>query len=323
MDCIEQLKKIGIKEINAQTKIAAKRLEDIFEYRFDELDRTRAKGFINILQREYKIDMSEWLQKYDEYQAQEEISKMQENPQDHMEKNNINVTFVDTTIRDKKYLGLFVAVIVLLVLFIIYFIYNNVFNDKEEVVENTQVESIQSLSDMQPPITTIQESKEEFKEETQGETQEEISTNTNNAESLESTKESNTNLDSNIKDNTQDNIVDSNTTIQQNSTLFNQIAPNVTTDELIITPKSPLWVGIIDLQTHKKKQVSIANKWHMKLDDSVIIRTGHGYFDIDAPNNFDKQYIGGDNKYFLWTKESGFKEISKNDFLSFNRGEEW
>lgn len=336
MDCIEKLKKMGLKEINAKTKIAYKRLEDIFECRFAELDKTRARGFINILQRECKVDMSEWLEKYSEYQRQEEERKMQEevDNENKESKDKLNIVFVDTTAKDKTYIVLFVLFLILAVSFVIYFVYNNVIDKKELSLQhnqqNTQIEKqTNQLNQIEESIPSSIDSIE--------------------SDSLDSTPQNDV-VDSNA---TMPIITDVNAIIPleniSNISMIDetvnkieenpnqdieqpQSAPPINTnppastfsvDEVTITPNSPLWIGVIDLQTYKKKQLSISNKWSIKLDNSTIIRTGHGYFDIQAPNNFNKQYIGGDNKYFLWTKENGFKEISKSEFLSFNRGEEW
>lgn len=336
MDCIEKLKKMGLKEINAKTKIAYKRLEDIFECRFAELDKTRARGFINILQRECKVDMSEWLEKYSEYQRQEEERKMQEevDNENKESKDKLNIVFVDTTAKDKTYIVLFVLFLILAVSFVIYFVYNNVIDKKELSLQhnqqNTQIEKqTNQLNQIEESIPSSIDSIE--------------------SDSLDSTPQNDV-VDSNA---TMPIITDVNAIIPleniSNISMIDetvnkieenpnqdieqpQSAPPINTnppastfsvDEVTIIPNSPLWIGVIDLQTYKKKQLSISNKWSIKLDNSTIIRTGHGYFDIQAPNNFNKQYIGGDNKYFLWTKENGFKEISKSEFLSFNRGEEW
>ncbi|RAX54189.1 hypothetical protein CCY99_04025 [Helicobacter sp. 16-1353] len=314
MDCIEQLKKIGLKEINAKTKIANKRLEDILECRFNELDKTRARGFINILQREYKIDMSEWWEKYNEYQLEEEVNKLEEEKNsEYKDKNKVNVSFIDTTIKDKKYIRLFITFVVLLVLFIFYFIYNNVISDKEDISLQYTQELEQSNNNIDEIVPNIEN---DNLDSTQSEVMDSNATISNLDSNSNATIPSNEiipleNADSNAKEN--------------DAKPYQPINAdsNININEVVITPKSPLWIGIIDLQTYKKKQLSISNKWVMKLDDSVIMRTGHGYFDIQAPNDFDKQYIGGNNKYFLWTKENGFKEINKSDFLSFNRGQEW
>ena len=289
MQCIEKLKEIGLHEINAKTKIATKRLDDILECRFDNIDRIRLKGFLYILEREYKIDMSEWLEKYDEYhKEQEDLKKENEKIQETKEQDSVNISFVDTTIENKAYKRLLIVFVVLFAVFVVFFIYNNSSSKKNTITKSSPiVESIPAIDSN----TTI-ESSEEILD--------------SNAK-IESSEESS------------EEILDSNATITENNYIDSN---HFGVEEAVIIPHSPLWVGIIDLQTYKKKQVSITEAFSIKLDDSKIIRTGHGYFDIKSPN-INKNYISGDSKYFVYTRENGFSEITKDEYLAFNRGEEW
>lgn len=303
MQCIEKLKKIGLHEINAKTKIATKRLDDIFECRFDDIDRIRVKGFLYILQREYNIDMSEWLEKYDEYyREKEELNK--ENKDVESKPDNVNISFIDTTVENKTYKKLLIVFIVLLALFILYFIYNNSSSDDKQTNEVDKYE-INTNTNIASPDSTIEPKEEEIIISSNA-----TMTNEEGSDILEEQSQSN-NKDDNIESIDNNSLIDS-----SNNTDI------IGVEEVIITPKSPLWVGIIDLQTYKKKQVSISDAFNIKLDDSKIIRTGHGYFDIKSPN-LSKKYIGGNSKYFIYTRENGFEEITKEEFLEFNRGQEW
>lgn len=303
MQCIEKLKKIGLHEINAKTKIATKRLDDIFECRFDDIDRIRVKGFLYILQREYNIDMSEWLEKYDEYyREKEELNK--ENKDVESKPDNVNISFIDTTVENKTYKKLLIVFIVLLALFILYFIYNNSSSDDKQTNEVDKYE-ISTNANIASPASTIEPKEEEIIISSNA-----TMTNEEGSDIIEGQSQSN-NKDDNIESIDNSSLIDS-----SNNTDI------IGVEEVIITPKSPLWVGIIDLQTYKKKQVSISDAFNIKLDDSKIIRTGHGYFDIKSPN-LSKKYIGGNSKYFIYTRENGFKEITKEEFLEFNRGQEW
>ena len=320
MQCIEKLKKIGLHEINAKTKIATKRLDDIFECRFDDIDRIRVKGFLYILQREYNIDMSEWLEKYDEYyREKEELNK--ENKDVESKPDNVNISFIDTTVENKTYKKLLIVFIVLLSLFILYFIYNNSSSDDKQTNEVDKYE-INTNANIASPDSTIEPKEEEII----------ISSNatmTNEEEIIISsnatmTNEEGSDISDIIEEQSQSNNKDDNIESIDNNSLID-LSNNtdiIGVEEVIITPKSPLWVGIIDLQTYKKKQVSISDAFNIKLDDSKIIRTGHGYFDIKSPN-LSKKYIGGNSKYFIYTRENGFEEITKEEFVEFNRGQEW
>ncbi|WP_104696777.1 MULTISPECIES: hypothetical protein [unclassified Helicobacter] len=67
MEAIEKLKQIGIKRINQDTKISVSVIENILEKRFDKIQRVWIVGFLPILEREYNVDLKEWLEEYDTY----------------------------------------------------------------------------------------------------------------------------------------------------------------------------------------------------------------------------------------------------------------
>lgn len=58
---LAKLKAIGVKEISKSTKLATSKIEDVLEKRFDKIDKVRAKGFIAILEREYDVDLRDWI----------------------------------------------------------------------------------------------------------------------------------------------------------------------------------------------------------------------------------------------------------------------
>ena len=330
MKCIEELKKIGIQEINFRTKIATKRLDDIFECKFDEIDRTRVKGFIYILQREYKIDMSEWLEKYDEYHKEkEEESQQNEDEKDVKsdKSDNVNIAFVDTTIKDKTYTRLVGVFLILFVLFIGYFVYNNLIKDENSNISDVKNIDKQDLSANKTNIASNLDSVSNLNTVDSNATIESIQDSNENSNLTTSNEVVENNMHNNDEsiDNKGASQADSTHSVADDNTLIptnNNVNSIFSTDEAIIIPKSPLWVGVIDLQTYKKKQISVSDSFSISLDGAKIIRTGHGYFDIKS-QNLNEKYIGGDSKYFIYTREDGLKEISKEEFLGFNRGKEW
>lgn len=62
---LQILKEVGVAEICKATKIASKNIHSILEKRYESLSRVRARGFIQILEREYKIDLSAWMKEFD------------------------------------------------------------------------------------------------------------------------------------------------------------------------------------------------------------------------------------------------------------------
>lgn len=76
---LEYLKGIGIKEINKTTRLATNKIDDILQKRFDKIEDVRAKGFVSMLEREYGLDLSDWLKEYALYHNK--ISKPEPQPE--------------------------------------------------------------------------------------------------------------------------------------------------------------------------------------------------------------------------------------------------
>ena len=63
---LEKLRKIGVKEIAKQTRISTSRIQDILDKQFEHTQRVHLVGFLQILEREYKLDLSGVLKAYDD-----------------------------------------------------------------------------------------------------------------------------------------------------------------------------------------------------------------------------------------------------------------
>ncbi|GAA7116102.1 sialidase [Helicobacter pylori] len=61
---LQILKEVGVAEICKATKIASKNIHSILEKRYESLSRVHARGFIQILEREYKMDLSAWMKEF-------------------------------------------------------------------------------------------------------------------------------------------------------------------------------------------------------------------------------------------------------------------
>ena len=70
MKSFEDLLKLDIMEISSRTFIPVDEIKAMKEGQFDYFSRAKAIGFAKILEREYGIDMSQWLEEYEEYLKQ-------------------------------------------------------------------------------------------------------------------------------------------------------------------------------------------------------------------------------------------------------------
>lgn len=296
MKCIDELKKIGIDKISAKTRITQDKLQDIIDLKYDAFNKTHARGFIQIIEREFHIDLSEWFEAFNDFHTatpqvenSDEISKEVST--------TINIP-IESTKKDKTYIILITFLVLLVLFFIGFFVYNNFIKPTPQTTAET------------PP---------------------QIQTFTPQQETLQTPNmDDNGKADLSTQDTSQESLLTSQETSQESTpieTNQTQLQDEPTqevmiNDEITITPNEPLWVGIIDLKTRKKQQFSISSKHSFSLDNDKIIRTGHSYFTINAAN-FNRQFLGGNNKYLLYKTDSGLIEISHDEFLKLNGGEEW
>lgn len=347
MECIEFLKKLDIKEVSLKTRITQDKLKSIIECEFDNFDKIKAKGFSQIIQREFKIDMQEWLKAYEEHHRKQEAieainnignKEIEDDVYDNITSEKIYIAVEGK--KDRSYLKLFAFLAILVLAFVVYFIYNNVFSTKDLSTTNTSntnnmqdfkennavteenTQDLQSLEISQESIqnnATIPNQTDDILESDALKQEQNINQNLNEVEF--NIVESNADQSSASKPNTTESSTTQSNSIESKESNSQELVLNIS--EITFIPKEPLWIGVIDLQTYKKKQLSTSSRYNIKLDNNKLIRTGHSHFSLTSPNGFSKNYIGGDNKYFLYTNEDGFKEIDKAKFLSLNKGEEW
>lgn len=319
MKCIDELQKIGIDKVSAKTRITQDKLQNIIDFKYDAFDKTRAMGFVQIIQREFGIDLSEWFAAYNDYHSAPTERTEEINEGNDEITRQINIP-IESDKKDRSYIVLIVLLIVLVVLFMSLFIYNNF------ISSSTSTKSI-SQSTL-TPLQEIQQNKNDLaREEVLVDLSANPSENSVNSSVNPNQNAQDSKIDSSVENsaNLSTNSANSSTTNQNPTTTQSVAQTTITTqtEELIITPNEPLWVGIIDLKSRRKKQLNIDARHSITLDGDKIIRTGHSYFSVSSGTNFAKQYIGGDNKYFLYKMDGGLSEISKAEFLELNKGEEW
>ena len=77
-ETLSKLKKVGIKAIAQKTLMTEQSIKSILNKDFQSLQKTKAIGFIKIIEREYKVDLSEWIEEYNRYLNEQEPPKEEE-----------------------------------------------------------------------------------------------------------------------------------------------------------------------------------------------------------------------------------------------------
>ncbi len=115
MDNIKVLEEIGLKRVCEETHIEQKYLKYMVDCDFDKLDHINTQGFIKILSREYKLDLSEWTEEFEEYWI--------ENRQDKEDDGLFIV--VDDKKSSKKFLFFLLSVILIATASVLFSIFQN------------------------------------------------------------------------------------------------------------------------------------------------------------------------------------------------------
>ncbi len=276
---LQILKEVGVAEICKATRIASKNINYILEKRYESLSRVHARGFIQILEREYKIDLSAWVKEFDKVCVFKEGVGEEKNQETNLEETakkplkveldySINQANTSLSKKSSKWKP-FVLVIGVIVIVLAVVIIQNSSSLKEEKERESAIKSgtKNTFNEANPT--------EENKPETTPKLE-------------EKPKEQNKQEKEAIKEN-----------------------PNT----IYIIPKKDIWVEVIDLDEKKnsfqkvfKKNYSLETKNHR-----LLLRFGHGH--LSLKNNHQKQdYNDSKTRRFLYEPNKGLTLINEAQY---------
>ncbi|MGL2536334.1 sialidase [Helicobacter pylori] len=277
---LQILKEVGVAEICKATKIASKNIHSILEKRYESLSKVHARGFIQILEREYKIDLSAWMKEFDKACAfKEGVSEEQNQETDPEEKTknplkveidySINQANTSLSKKSSKWKP-FVVVLGVVVIVLVVVIIQNSSSLKEERGQESAIKSGTKKSFFNKANPT-----EENKPEP-----------THKPE--EKPKEQDKQEKEAIKED-----------------------PNT----IYIIPKKDIWVEVVDLDEKKnsfqkvfKKNYSLETKNHR-----LLLRFGHGHLSLKN-NHQEQEYNDGKTRRFLYEPNKGLTLINEAQY---------
>ncbi len=277
---LQILKEVGVAEICKATRIASKNIHSILEKRYESLSRVHARGFIQILEREYKIDLSAWMKEFDKACAfKEGVSEEQNQETDPEEKTKnplkveIDYSINQANIKLSKGLSKwkpFVLVLGVIVIVLAVVIIQNSSSLKEERGQESAIKSGTKKNSFNKANLT-----EENKPEPTPKLEEKLK------EQDKQEKEA-------IKED-----------------------PNT----IYIIPKKDIWVEVVDLDEKKnsfqkvfKKNYSLETKNHR-----LLLRFGHGHLSLKN-NHQEQEYNDGKTKRFLYEPNKGLTLINEAQY---------
>ncbi|GAA7331521.1 sialidase [Helicobacter pylori] len=276
---LQILKEVGVAEICKATRIASKNIHSILEKRYESLSRVHARGFIQILEREYKIDLSAWVKEFDKVCVFKEgvgEEKNQETSHEETAKKplkveldySINQANTSLSKKSSKWKP-FVIVLGVIVIILVVIIIQNSSSLKEERGQESAIKS--------GTKNTFNESNptEENKPETTPKLEEKH-------------KEQDKPEKKAIKEN-----------------------PNT----IYIIPKKDVWVEVVDLDEKKnsfqkvfKKNYPLETKNHR-----LLLRFGHGHLSLKN-NHQEQDYNDSKTRRFLYEPNKGLTLISEAQY---------
>ncbi|WQW47236.1 sialidase [Helicobacter pylori] len=280
---LQILKEVGVVEICKATKIASKNIHSILEKRYESLSRVHARGFIQILEREYKIDLSAWMKEFDKACAfKESVIEEQNQETDPEEKTknplkveidySINQANTSLSKKSSKWKP-FVLVLGVVVIILAVVIIQNSSSLKEERGQESAIKSGTKKNSFNK-VNPTEENKPEP------------------TPKLEEKQEKQTEHDKQEKE-----------AIKED--------PNT----IYIIPKKDIWVEVVDLDEKKnsfqkvfKKNYSLETKNHR-----LLLRFGHGHLSLKN-NHQEQEYNDGKTKRFLYEPNKGLTLINEAQY---------
>ncbi|GAA9225423.1 hypothetical protein Taiwan904_06910 [Helicobacter pylori] len=277
---LQILKEVGVTEICKATKIASKNIHSILEKRYESLSRVHARGFIQILEREYKMDLSAWMKEFDKVcvfkEGVSEEQNQETNPEETAKKplkveldysiNQANTSLSKKTSKWKP----FVLVVGVIVIVLAVVIIQNSSSLKEERERESAIKSGTKKNSFND-ANLIEENKLEPTPKLEEKPKEQ------DKQEKEAIKE----------------------------------YPNT----IYIIPKRDIWVEVIDLDEKKnsfqkvfKKSYSLETKNHR-----LLLRFGHGHLSLKN-NHQEQNYNDSKTRRFLYEPAKGLTLINEAQY---------
>jgi hypothetical protein len=287
MGDFEKLKSMKIDEIYNKTYVAHNNIEAIVNKEFNKLNRFKTFGFINIIEKKFGFDLSDLKAEADIYFKSIEKDKVVE-----VKEENIIKDF------NKKWIILIIAALVLFLVLMFQ-------GDSEE--PSIKVQEVVGEQELKQEVQEDKILEEFIEDETylitpKDEVQEAIVPQ----EQLPvEVKEIVVPPQEKIKE-----VVVSQKEVKE------IVLPKIT-----IAPKQQIWVGVIYLDNHSKKDYLTSNNIPLDTTKEHLIVTGHGHLVINT-DGVETNYSSNDKLRFLY-KDNELKLINMEIFKELNNGKSW
>ncbi len=345
MQLSELIEKEGIESVSNKTNISIENLENLQAGNFEKLNRVKSLGFVNIIERDYEIELDGLRSEIKSYFDMHHSSKDDE------------VVMLSPDRIEESGSGIFKWVLILGLLYGLWYLYSHGKfealmggDDQEMLLEDEAVlESNVSSVDANRVIIkkennreliTIDTTKKKDSTQPNGDEspkksdgvavvepkEEKIATN-NATQPSETVKKEESSTPQVVAS------VESLTLKEHNNTAFKLADEETTTNNtdtptitnLTVNPtRGMLWFGFINLDTKKKKEFMTRESTPFNLKDGRwILLTGHGYLEIVSDLGTVKVTKNIREKHYFYLDAHEIKEIDRKEFKQLNGGRGW
>ncbi|SFV51626.1 membrane protein [hydrothermal vent metagenome] len=283
-EALKKLKTLGSQKVYMDTHIPAFYIEAILDENFQKFVPTQFFGFVSILEREYAIDLEELKAHAREYYDKEVI-------REPLAEKGVLVS----PPKEKKFMPLYIVLAIFI--FLLGFYYTN--SSSKEEINSTLPQEVEKVA-VEIPSQQKQKRSEVVAPQVQKSSLSVVATQHEAKE---------------------ENLTQPIETKEKKVVALTKVTPPKRADSLEILPRSRVWLGYINVATHKRYQKTFADRLDLNASKEWIFLSGHGY--IDAIVNGKKIHFSSKNGLRLHYKDGRLEKISKEEFKRLNRGRGW
>lgn len=279
---LKKLKNLGAQKIHEDTHIAFAHVQSVIHESFEDLEKIQFIGFISILEREYSINLSSLKEKGLVYFSEKS------------EREHPNTKIFVSPKKSKNFTWFYVSISILIFIFAVYYTTTqSAIEENENKIDNSAIENA---------TTKIIPKLEKYEQEEQ--------TAVVVSEIHSEKKETPI-----IKKVPKIEVV-------SKAEVTTKIKVTDEAKELIITPKSRVWIGYINKKTGKKRQTVTRNKIVLDASQTWLLSLGHTHVKIKIDDKNVKVHSSNKSMRFIY-KNKILKSLTANEFKKLNKGRIW
>ncbi len=266
----EALKALGADEIAAKTHIIRHNVDALLNKSFDQFGKVQFNGFVSILEREFRIDLSSYKDEYRAFHSEKKNEMPSEEP------------FVIRSMGNQKKRFMIPGLLAVAIATVIIAVFISTEGRSKAPIEINN--------------TAIDKAKETL--------------------ATASTASSEPGSEAYEVESVQDQKL-----LEQEENITEVSAEAVTHEDVVLIPRVKIWMGIINMQTHKRRVEMTKERVRLDASKEWLIVTGHGRLRIEQG---EEEWVYKKRDQMLFMIENGiFQPIDQAEFRARNRGKIW